>query len=270
MSNIIEFPLHTTKLMNMRLNLGSFQLGLEQVIDLALKRQGGYACFANVHMTITALNDDALRNATNEADFVFTDGKPLCLALRLTQKVNQERIAGMDFMPRLLEIAAHQQLSVYFLGGSKDINAAVVETAMQKFPNLCIVGAESPPFRALTENESLEMISRINSSGAHLLFVALGCPKQEVWMHKHRHQLKAFQLGVGGAFPVFAGFEHRAPVWAQKLSLEWLYRLLQDPKRLWKRYLLTNSYFMFLLLGLLVKQFLAYCIPYVSQQPSTD
>jgi N-acetylglucosaminyldiphosphoundecaprenol N-acetyl-beta-D-mannosaminyltransferase len=261
----------TSRLMGMKLSLLSFQDGLTKVLDMATNtpkgQPAGYACFANVHMTITARSHLPLRSATDQATFVFTDGKPLCAALRLTQGISQERIAGMDFMPQSLALAADQGLKVYLLGGSPNTNNKVRKVAQQTYPNLQIVGAESPPFRPLTPAEDNAIIDRINTSGADLLYVALGCPKQEVWMMERQDRIWPFMLGVGGAFPVFAGLEARAPQWAQRLSLEWLYRLLQDPKRLWKRYLLTNTHFMLLLGWLLIGHFLAYCIPNGRKSP---
>lgn len=226
----------------------TFQEALEQLCAQAAADTPGYACFANVHMFMEAQDNELLARAMRHAPWVFTDGKPLCWALKLTRRGVQERIAGMDMMPALLAEAALRQLPVYFLGGTAEVNQQVVARAKQTWPSLLVAGAESPPFRPLQPDEDRDLVNRINGSGAKLLFVALGCPKQEIWMHEHRYKVKPLMLGVGGAFPVFARLEARAPRWAQQLALEWLWRLLQDPKRLWKRYLYTNTRFLALLL----------------------
>lgn len=243
----------------MKLSLMTYDQATAELIkraQLAMNQGSGYACFCNVHMTVEAMDNQALQAATDQATYVFTDGKPLCWGLSLLSNIKQDRIAGMDMMPTMLSEAERLGLPVYFLGGSLQTNRAVVEKSMSLHPKLVIAGAESPPFRPLAPDEESDLVDRINRSGAKLLFVALGCPKQEIWMHRLSPKLVPFCLGVGGAFPVFAGLEVRAPKWAQRIGMEWFYRLLQDPKRLFKRYLVTNSRFVYQLFA----QFLANCI----------
>lgn len=243
----------------MKLSLMTYEQAtaeLTQRAQLAMHPGTGYACFCNVHMTVEAFDNQQLRKATDQATYVFTDGKPLCWGLSLLSGVSQERIAGMDMMPTMLAEAERLKLPVYFLGGSVKTNEAVVQKAVANHPALVVAGAESPPFRPLAHDEEADLLDRINRSGAKLLFVALGCPKQEIWMNRLSPKLVPLCLGVGGAFPVYAGLEARAPKWAQKIGMEWFYRLLQDPKRLFKRYLLTNTRFVYQLFA----QFLANCI----------
>lgn len=234
--------------MGMPISRLSYADAASWIMHRGQERAGGYVCFANVHMMMTAQDHKLLRMAMHEADLVCADGKPLCIALSLLGEGKQERVAGMDMMPSILAEAEQKQVPVYFLGGTPTVLKAVKERAIHEHPALLVAGAESPPFRPLQPDEERDLVNRINASGAGILFVALGCPKQEIWMMRLSPHLKPVCLGVGGAFPVYAGVEKRAPVWAQKLSLEWLWRLVQDPKRLWKRYLATNSLFMMRLL----------------------
>jgi N-acetylglucosaminyldiphosphoundecaprenol N-acetyl-beta-D-mannosaminyltransferase len=145
------------------------------------------------------------------------------------------------------------QLGVYFYGGTPELQTSTEDFVSRQYPNIKNKHFESPPFRALTEQEEIECINRINASGAHLVFVALGCPKQEKWMAHMKGKINACMVGIGGALPVLVGMQKRAPKFMQKYGLEWLYRLVQEPRRLFKRYLYTNSLFVLLLL----KQFFA-------------
>jgi N-acetylglucosaminyldiphosphoundecaprenol N-acetyl-beta-D-mannosaminyltransferase len=178
---------------------------------------------------------------------VLADGKPLATACSLLHHKIQERISGMDFMPSILEIANERKMSVFFYGSAPAVLKALQEKINDRYPEVRFAGAISPPFRPATEEEVRENIDQINQSGAQLIFVALGCPRQEKWMADHFDKINGVLLGVGGAFPVMAGIQKRAPRWMQNLSLEWLYRLFQQPRRLFKRYLFTNTYFLLLL-----------------------
>jgi N-acetylglucosaminyldiphosphoundecaprenol N-acetyl-beta-D-mannosaminyltransferase len=228
----------------------SFSESIEQVSTWGLQHQQGFVCFANVHMVIEAHNDPSFLQMLDEATLVLPDGKPVALACRWLYKRKQERISGMDFMPALLQ-KAHQLRARVFLYGSTDAVLKSIQQRIQSdFPGAVVAGAISPPFRQLTEEELQDHIRQINESGAHFLLVALGCPKQEKWMAKNYRSINAVLLGLGGAFPVTAGMQKRAPVWMQKLALEWLFRLTQEPRRMFKRYFYTNLYF----IGLFIKE----------------
>ena len=153
----------------------------------------------------------------------------------------------MDLLPALLRAAAEAGQSVYFYGTTDEVLAAMVARARQELPTLRIAGTHAPPFRPLTAEEDAAEVAAINAADPDLLFVALGCPRQERWMASHRRQIRACMLGVGQAFPVYAGLERRLPPWARRLWLEWAYRLWLEPRRLWRRYLVTNSRFVYLL-----------------------
>ena len=153
----------------------------------------------------------------------------------------------MDLLPALLAEAARRGQSVYFYGTTDDVLQAIVDRAKRELPHLRLVGTCAPPFRALTPEEEEAHVAAINAVDPDLLFVALGCPRQERWMAAHRGKIKACMLGVGQAFLVYAGMEQRLPVWARRLWLEWAYRLWLEPRRLWRRYLITNSRFLYLM-----------------------
>lgn len=236
------------KLISINISLGSYQQIVADIISLAKKRYSSYVCVANVHMCIEAYNSKEFANIVNSADIVTADGKPLCVGLKLINGIDQERVAGMDLTPSLLKEAELNNIKVFLYGSTDEVLDKIQKVAKEKYPNLAIVGAISPPFRVLSEAEITNDINTINDSGAGLVLVALGCPKQERWMYSMKGKIQGVMVGVGGAFPVFAGIQPRAPKWMQDYSLEWLHRLSQDPKRLFKRYFVTNSLFISLLI----------------------
>jgi N-acetylglucosaminyldiphosphoundecaprenol N-acetyl-beta-D-mannosaminyltransferase len=181
---------------------------------------------------------------------VTPDGRPLSIYMNLFYKMQQERVPGMDLMPILLQEAEKRMKSVYFYGSSNEILELIVKRANKELPDLKISGTYSPPFRQLTNKEKEDIVNKINSAQPDLVFVALGCPKQEKWMAEHKGKINSCMLGVGQAFNVYAGIEKRLPKWMRDLSLEWTYRLVLEPKRLWKRYLVTNSLFLILFIRL--------------------
>lgn len=236
------------KVISLELSLIDYQDALEKIGNLALARQSAYACFANAHMTIEAYQNPEFATKVNQADFVFADGVPLRWALRWLYGIKQERIAGMDFMESIIAWANQNNLKIFLYGSTDDVLAAIEQRISQEYKADVLAGSISPPFRNLSEEGQEAFIEQINRSGAGIVLVALGCPKQEAWMARHSHQIKGVCLGVGGAFPVFARMQSRAPIVFQKYGLEWLHRLFQEPKRLWKRYFSTNSLFVYLLL----------------------
>lgn len=227
---------------------------IEKTIDKAKNSLSSYICVANVHMCIEAYQDKKFASIVNNADLVTPDGMPLAKATKLLYGHEQERVAGMDLLPDLLKESEKNNLKVYFYGGTQEILDKTLDYCSNQFPNLKIVGLYSPPFRALTEFEESQIIKNINESGAGLIFVALGCPKQEKWMASMKGKINACMIGIGGALPVMIGMQKRAPQWMQNNSLEWLYRLSQEPKRLFKRYTITNTKFLYLLFMQWAKQ----------------
>ena len=221
---------------------------IDNIIDLSSARTSSYVCVANVHMCIEAHNDAQFREVVNNADLVTPDGMPLVFALKKFYGIHQQRVAGMDLLPDLLTIASQKKLNVFFYGGTTEMLRTTEAYISLKYPTLENPQYYSPPFRELTSDEEYMVIDKINSSGTHIVFVALGCPKQERWMAKMKGRINACMVGIGGALPVMVGLQKRAPIWMQKIGLEWFFRLLQEPKRLFKRYFITNSLFIYLFL----------------------
>ena len=210
--------------------------------------RGEYVCVSNVHTTVMAYNDPAYRVVQNSAVIAVPDGKPLSLICRIRGYQAAQRVAGPDLMPEILRLSEREGYTHYFYGSTQDTLKSLERNLRKKYPRLRIVGVYSPPFRKLTEKEDAEVIERINASQPDFLWVGLGAPKQERWMHEHHGKINAVMLGVGAAFDFHAGTAKRAPKWMQEFYLEWLYRLIQDPRRLLKRYVRSNAQFLWLIL----------------------
>lgn len=242
---------YKNKIISLNVDQIGYPDAISKIITIARERKSGYICFSNVHMTIEAYRDEKLAEQINNASLVLADGVPIVTMFRFFYGQRQERIAGMDAMPDLIRAAASEGLKLYFFGSTPEILDKIITRTRDNYPEAKIAGYFSPPFDSSVNDES--HINRINNSGAHLIFVALGCPKQEKWMATHSHKIHAVLLGVGGAFPLYAGITKRAPLWLRKLSLEWLFRLAQEPSRMFKRYLITNSLFVYLVMKTKVK-----------------
>jgi N-acetylglucosaminyldiphosphoundecaprenol N-acetyl-beta-D-mannosaminyltransferase len=182
----------------------------------------------------------------NSADLVTPDGMPLVWLMRLRGAPRQERVYGPTLMLKVLEAAEKSGVPVGFLGGSPHTLDMLVSRMQNRFPELKIAYQFSPPFRTLSLNEDLEITEAIKTSGAKILFVGLGCPRQEKWIAAHKGVIPAVMLGVGAAFDFHAGVIQQAPPWMQKSGLEWLFRFTREPARLWKRYLVHNPRFVIL------------------------
>jgi len=215
------------------------------VVDMALSNAGGMVCVANVHMLMEAFDDREFRSLVNSADRVTPDGVPLVAALRWAGVAHAERVYGPTLTPIVCARAEQLGLSVGFYGGTDIVLAALRSELLSRHPKLDIAYLHAPPFRVLSEAEDAEVVDEIRASGVKILFVGLGCPKQERWMAAHRESLGCAMLGVGAAFDFLAGRKRQAPPWMQRLGLEWLFRLASEPRRLWRRYLIGNSRFLY-------------------------
>ena len=240
---------------NSFISIGTYQAFIGEIFLFTHFKIPSYVCFANVHMVIEAYRDKAFQKLINEANLVAPDGKPLSIFLRLSEGIKQDRVCGMDVLPDLLKQAEASHKSVYFYGTTEELLKTITQKAKNEFPALNIAGYYSPPFRTLSEKEDEAITEKIKETQPDLVFVSLGCPKQEKWMAEHKDKLNACLLGLGQAFKVYAGEEKRLPQWMRNLSLEWIYRLYLEPGRLWKRYMYTNSYFLFLSIKHLVIRF---------------
>ena len=184
----------------------------------------------------------------NAADLVTPDGMPLVWTLRRLGHPEQERVYGPVLTLHVLDMAAKQKIPVGFYGGSPETIQHLLEFLKEKYPSLDIQYFYSPPFRSLTMQEDEAVIREINAAECRILLVGLGCPKQERWMAAHRSKIRVVMIGVGAAFDFYAGTKRQAPAWMQRLGLEWSFRLLQEPRRLWRRYLYHNPRFAILIL----------------------
>ncbi|MBR5375694.1 MAG: WecB/TagA/CpsF family glycosyltransferase [Lachnospiraceae bacterium] len=205
---------------------------------------GEYICFSNVHTTVMAFKDDAYRQALSEAAIVFPDGHPIAKEQVHKGFREAERIAGPDFMKEMFERSRDGSISHFFYGSTQETLDALRSSLERDYPGMDIRGLYSPPFRKLSEEELSQDVERINASGADLVWIGLGAPKQELFMQKVHDRVNALMLGVGAGFAFHAKTAKRAPKVMQKLGLEWFYRLIQDPGRLFKRYLVTNTQFL--------------------------
>lgn len=234
-------------LLSLSVSTGSYKDITGSILDLAQNRTSSYTCVANVHMLVEAHLDKNFASVVNNADVITPDGKPITWGLRLMHHQLQDRVAGMDLLPSLLEGACERKVPVFFLGGTERMLERTKIFAADKCPDLEIAGTFSPPFRTLTDDEIEEIVQKINASGAGLVLVAMGCPKQERWMASMKGRIQASMVGIGGALPVMIGQQKRAPLWMQKVGMEWAFRLGQEPRRLFKRYAVTNSIFVWLM-----------------------
>ncbi|MBA2736811.1 MAG: WecB/TagA/CpsF family glycosyltransferase [Pyrinomonadaceae bacterium] len=227
---------------------------IRKTAELVNQKNGGYVCFSTVHMVMESYDNPEFGAKVNAADLIVTDGMPLVWMQKLQGAKTASRVRANDLMISLCEYAEKNNLSVGFYGGRQEVIDAITKRAAKEMPKLQIAYAFSPPFRSLTDEEAALIVKEINEKSPDILFIGLGCPKQENWMWAHKDKLKAVMLGVGASFDFYAGNVKESPEWMGKLGLEWLFRLTQEPKRLWKRYLILNPRFIWLatlqLLGL--------------------
>jgi N-acetylglucosaminyldiphosphoundecaprenol N-acetyl-beta-D-mannosaminyltransferase len=210
-------------------------VGMEDALKVVTRyipeKQGDYFCFVNIHLAMEGLNNVEMRDVLNASAANFPDGMGVARALKMLGNRFEGRVRGADFMLRLCEYASKNDLKVFFYGNTEETLALLSEKLKGLYPGLNIAGAVSPPFRSLTKEEDDAYVRQINVSGADILFVSLGAPRQEKWMAEHKGRIKAVQLGVGAAFSFLTGRVKQAPLWMQKTYLEWLYRLPQEPRK---------------------------------------
>jgi len=222
-------------ILGMKLNVSNYEYVTQLVIKWAKARQSRYICLANVHMVMEAYDSTKFRQLVNAADLVTPDGKPLSWGLKALGVINQQQVCGRELTLHICKAAAFSRTPVGFYGSSKEVLKALIIKMQQRYPDLDIAYAYSPPYYPLTLEEKNVVIEEIKASGTRILFVGLGCPKQEHWMAQHKNQIPAVMLGIGAAFDVLAGAKPQVPGWMQNLGLEWLFRLCLEPRRLWYR-----------------------------------
>ncbi|MEM7756854.1 MAG: WecB/TagA/CpsF family glycosyltransferase [Cyanobacteria bacterium P01_A01_bin.40] len=237
------------------LNIPITCLPFEEQIMLMLRwaklRTSKVVCLANVHMLMEAYWNPTFAQVLHRADLVTPDGKPLVLMLRRLGIKHQNQVAGMDVFLNLCDLAEQTSIKVYFLGSTESVLEKIKQKLNREYPILQVVGTKAiakVTIEDILATKDHDLIDEINQSGAGLVFVCLGCPKQEIWMSRYQGSIQGVMIGVGAVFSMYAGINPRAPHWIQGAGLEWLYRLLQEPRRLWRRYGSTIPPFLYLAL----------------------
>jgi N-acetylglucosaminyldiphosphoundecaprenol N-acetyl-beta-D-mannosaminyltransferase len=239
-------------IIGMRVDATSYEDATERIITGANEKVGKYVCAANVHMVMETYDNPEFAKIVNHADIVTPDGMPLVWGLRALGVKNATRVCGPTLTLTVCEAAANKNVPIALYGGTEESLIAFTAFLVEKFPTINIVCQISPPFRAISPAEDLAYTQQIVDSGAQILFVGIGCPRQEIWMAEHQERIPAVMLGIGAAFDFHSGRIKQAPVWMQQVGLEWLFRLMMEPKRLWKRYFKHNPRFILLLLKQLI------------------
>jgi N-acetylglucosaminyldiphosphoundecaprenol N-acetyl-beta-D-mannosaminyltransferase len=211
--------------------------------------QRDYVVVCPVHSVMVGQSDPGYRAIVNRAGMVTPDGMPLVFLSRRMGYHDVERVYGPDLMLAFSELAAERGFRNYYYGGAEGVPETLAEALTARFPGLEVVGTYSPPFRDLTEEEDQAIIDAINEAKPDIVWIGLGSPKQDAWMAEHRARLNApVLIGVGAAFDFLSGRKRQAPRWMQRNGLEWFYRLVHEPRRLWRRYLINNSLFIYFML----------------------
>ncbi len=245
----VLLPFDICKILGVNILVTDMERTLRFVEENIDRLRGKYVCVSNGHTTVTAFEDEKYMMVQNSAIMALPDGEPLSIVSRKRGFREAQRVTGPDFMEQMfIRGREGNGLSHFFYGSSQETLDVLREILQKKYPGLKIAGMYSPPFRPLTEEEDEAVIEMINESNADIIWVGLGAPKQENWMYEHQDKVKGLMFGVGAGFDYHAGKLKRAPRWMQRMSLEWLMRLLQDPRRLWKRYLVTNIKFIWYIL----------------------
>ncbi len=232
-----------------RIDATSYLHATESILDLARNKRGGYVCVANVHMVMEGYDSTAFQEVVNRAALVTPDGMPLVWMIRALGIPEQKRVYGPNLMLEVCAAAARAGVSVGLLGATSRVLNLLEKYLERRVAQLEIVYSCAPPFGPLSAAANSRIIEDVNRSGAEILFVGLGCPKQESWMAENSSASSAVMLGVGAAFDFHAQTLKQAPRAMQDLGLEWLFRLAAEPRRLWRRYLFHNPRFVALALN---------------------
>jgi N-acetylglucosaminyldiphosphoundecaprenol N-acetyl-beta-D-mannosaminyltransferase len=223
----------------------SWDAAINQIVSWGNNHESRYICLCNTHSVVNTCLDPEFKSCVNNADIAAPDGTPIAWALRQFGFSTQQRINGPDLMWKYLSVAEELKQSVFLYGSTDRTLTELRITLSRHFPLLAVAGVYAPGFKDSCIVVDEKEVQMINESGANVVFVALGCPKQEKWMAAHRSSINAVMIGVGAAFDYHAGILKRAPLWWQEHGLEWLYRMAIEPRRLWKRYFKTNTLFIF-------------------------
>jgi N-acetylglucosaminyldiphosphoundecaprenol N-acetyl-beta-D-mannosaminyltransferase len=250
----VPSPPAARRILGMRVDATSYARAAEEVLRWAGNGESRYVCVATVNNVIEAYDDPEYGAIMEAADLVTPDGMPLVWGLRLLGMDTATRVYGPDLTPVVCQLAAERGVPVGFYGGSEDVLEELTAKLKLRFPELIVAYRASPPFRPLTRDEERRTVEDLDRSGARIVFVGLGAPKQERWMAAHKGEVHAVMLGVGAAFDFLAGRKRQAPRLVQRLGLEWLHRLVHEPRRLWRRYLYRNPRFVALFAAQLLRE----------------
>lgn len=236
------------KILGSDVHATSYEGAAQQIVEWSQAKQSNYVCAANVHMLMEAWDSAEFSQVLDRADLVTPDGMPLVWGLRLLGFPDASRVYGPTLTLHVCEVAAQQQIPIGLYGGTEVSLQDFSQFLHDKFPGIQIACAISPPFRPLTSDEDDAYTQQIVDSGAQILFVGIGCPKQEFWMAAHQAKIPAVMLGVGAAFDFHSGRVKQSPPVLQKMGMEWAFRFLMEPRRLWRRYVYNNPRFIVLFL----------------------
>lgn len=225
-----------------------YEAAVEKIVHAAQNRRTLGVSALAVHGVMTGVMDDQHRHRLNDLELIVPDGQPVRWALNLLYNTKlKDRVYGPNLMLETCAAAERENIPIFLFGGKAELLNDLAGNLVKKFPNLKIAGELPSKFRTVSLSEKQEIINTINNSGAAITLVGLGCPRQEVWAYEFKDHLKMPVLAVGAAFNFHAGQLAQAPPFLQKLGLEWLYRFMREPRRLWKRYMLLNPYYLTLL-----------------------
>jgi N-acetylglucosaminyldiphosphoundecaprenol N-acetyl-beta-D-mannosaminyltransferase len=236
-------PLISRAILGMRVDVTTYADATARIMDWARSAQSRYVCASNVHMVMETNDSAEFRDVVNGADLVTSDGVPLVWALKALGVPQAERVYGPTLMLHVCEAAARDGVPIALYGGTSESLEEFVLFLHTNYPGIEIACLIAPPFRPPTPEEDAMYTQQIVDSGARIVFVGIGCPKQERWMAAHTDRLDAVLLGMGAAFDFHSGRVRQAPAAMQRLGLEWLFRLIMEPRRLWKRYAKHNPRF---------------------------
>jgi len=236
------------RLLRLAVDVTDYQHAAQEVVERVARKNWAYVCAANVHMLMEAYDDPEFRAVVSAAALVTPDGMPLVWLLKRLGARSATRVYGPDLMLAVCALAVEKGVKIGLYGGHERALLPLQAYLLKHYPGLKLTYAFAPPFQRLNEKTQQDIRRKITSAGVQILFVGLGCPKQERWMHQQLPELSCMMLGVGAAFDFHSGRVQQAPTWIQRLGLEWFFRLIQEPQRLWRRYFWHNTRFVILAL----------------------
>ena len=235
------------EILKTNINVTNMQETVSYIYDHIDELRGRYICVSNVHTTVMSYENPEYRKIQNSAAMALPDGSPLSAYSRHKGYKHAKRVTGPDLMCEIMNLQSEKKLRHYFYGSKQETLDEIQGVIEKYYPQVEVAGLYSPPFRKLSPEESEDVIDMINQSGPDIIWVGLGAPKQEEWMYEFAGKTNAVMIGVGAGFNYLAGSLKRAPQWMQNRSLEWVYRLLQEPRRLFRRYMTSNFKFLYYL-----------------------